>query len=138
MDLSSQAAGRGFCNIVPRDAMSNYITHPGKKRAVTIGGKTYQSLSAYARENGFSPNGVYKAFRRVALEGYTGSCHRVNMELLWAAARQPCSAHGYSWASQAECAKFLGIGQSYVCEVLREGKFEDMVARRLRKLGLAN
>lgn len=113
-----------------------YITRPGKKRQITVNGATYPSLAAYARAKGFSATAVYKAFRRGELATYAGYRHRVNMELLWAARRQPCSAHGYTWPSQAECAKFLGVKAAYVCETLREGRFERMVARRLRKLGL--
>ena len=43
----------------------------------------------------------------------------------------PVSACGLHWSSQSEAARHFGVNRSVVCALLRKGKFESYVRRRL-------
>lgn len=104
---------------------------PRPKKQVAYDGVVYGSLLEFSKAVGISQGQASKRLKRGTIDSVRPlapgerSWHRAAESK-----KQGCTAHGFTWNSQAECARDLGVSQSRVCTALAEGTFEYLVATR--------
>lgn len=89
----------------------------------------FPSQRALARHLGISQSSVHFRIRRGILEQDNDTNPAYLLGPL--SNRQPVSALGHYWPSQAAAAVALGVTDSAVSKALNDGKFEELVRRKL-------
>jgi DNA-binding transcriptional regulator LsrR (DeoR family) len=105
-------------------------------KPIEFRGVVYPSQAALASALGLSSATVSLAVRKGRLEtlgrGKKAGCEnggttkRANEQR-----RQPVASMGYSWVSQRDCARALGVSDDTVCKALAKGRIDNLVARCL-------
>ena len=107
-----------------------------KAKPILYLGTLFPSQYALAKHLGISQPQIHRRIRRGTLESPKDT--RLNLLLGPLSNCQPVSALGHYWPSQKTAAADLGVSANAVSKALSEGRFEELVRRRLGpKAGMA-